>query len=110
MRLAMEGAFDSVVSTSSEPTVALKLQVWQRPVAVLGAVVIAVLVTGLGVWAMMRPDPEGLVRFTIVPPDTAQVDFSGPFHDLAISPDGTQIVYQAQEVWNRTGNVGERMT
>ena len=36
-------------------------------------------------------------------PTPPRVDFSGPFHDLAISPDGTQIVYQAQDGSGSTG-------
>ena len=97
MRLALEGAFETG-SPSSEPVAAPQLQVWQRPMpAVIAAVAIAA-VTALGVWSLTLPDavPEpGLARFTIVPPDIAPLDLQGRLRDLAISPDGTQVVYQS---------------
>ena len=42
---------------------------------------------------MMSAGPSGLVRFTIVPPDTAPLGLQGSYQDLVISPDGTQVVY-----------------
>ena len=51
----------------------------------------------LEAWSVMRPDilPVDLMRFTIVPPDTAPLHAPGNSHELAISPDGTQVVYQS---------------
>ena len=48
--------------------------------------------TGFGVWALTRPEvaPADLIRFTIVPQD---IGVQSDRRDLAISPDGTQIVY-----------------
>ena len=44
----------------------------------------------------MRPDvPADVMRFAIVPPDTAPIDLEGNSEDLTISPDGTQVVYQS---------------
>ena len=53
------------------------------------------LTTGLAVWSVTRPDaiPVDLMRFAIVPPDTAPLGLAGNRHDLAISPDGTLVVY-----------------
>ena len=46
---------------------------------------------------MMRPESipaPGLVRFAIVPPDTAPLSVTVTnVRDIAISPDGTQVVY-----------------
>ena len=101
--LAMEGAFETPAGGRSDPVTAPTLRVWQRPVPVLGGIVIAVLVTGLVVWAMMRPEPipaPDLVRFTIVPPDVAPLDVRGGLPELAISADGSQVIYQS-----RTGGV-----
>ena len=56
------------------------------------------LVTGL-VWAMTRPaltPAPDLMRFAIVPPNTAPLDTSNLFWDLAISPDGKQVVYRGR--------------
>ena len=96
VRLAMGGAFETAVSRSAEPTVTTQLQVWQRPIpATIVAFAIATIV-GLAVWTMTRPDviPAGLVRFSIVPPETAPLNFVGVLRDLAISRDGTQVVYK----------------
>ena len=94
----MAGAFDipapPAVELPETPATVPQLQVWQRPIlASLVALGIAAVV-GLVVWTLTRPDviPIGLVRFAIVPPDTAPLSPGGG-GDLAISPDGTQVVY-----------------
>jgi serine/threonine-protein kinase len=97
VRLAMEGTFETTASASSDAVAAPQLQLWQRPTPALAAA-LALLVVGIVAgWALMRPDvvPADLVRFTIVPPDTAPLAFGGTVQDLAISPDGTQVVYRS---------------
>jgi serine/threonine-protein kinase len=97
VRLAMEGAFDTEITASLESTAAPQLQVWQRPIpSALGALMLIV-VSGLAVWSLTRPDvvPSDLMRFTIVPPDAASLDVAGLRNDLEISHDGTQLVYKA---------------
>ena len=95
VRLAMEGAFETA-ATPVESVLPPQLQVWQRPVAGVGIVVVAVLVTALAAAIMMRPapiPPPDLVRLVIVPDPPI---FAEPFfQDIAISPDGTQVVYRA---------------
>ena len=93
VRLAMEGAFETTASAPSEPTVGPTLQVWQRPVAVLAAVLTAGLVCGLAVWSLTRPGPQAVTRFAI--PLRADEAFAGTTgrHMVAVSPDGRQIVY-----------------
>ncbi len=73
--------------TSATPTAGRRqLQVWQRPVAIVGTVLVAVLVTGLAVWSLTRPDavPVEVMRFVIPPSEAAPFDFSGPCPDVAI--------------------------
>ena len=97
VRLAMAGAFDvpapPPVEFPETPVAAPQLKVWQRPAAIATSVLAALVVGGLAIWTMMRPAPEGLVRFSIIPPETAPLSFAGVLRDLAISPDGTQVVY-----------------
>ena len=95
IRIALNGTFETPGSTSSEPAVVPKLRIWQRPSAAVGIVMIAILVTGLAVWTVTRPTviPAGLMQFRIVPPQTAPLTISINQPDLAISPDGTQVVY-----------------
>ena len=96
VRLAMKGVFETTVSTSAEPTVTTPLHVWQRPIPLAAGVLVLLGMAGLIVWTMMRPVvlPSGLVRFSIVPPETDPLSFVNVFRDLAISPDGTQVVYK----------------
>ena len=103
VRLAMDGAFETTVGASSEQVVAPPLAVWQKPVPLVLTVVVA-LVTGLSVWSLTRPAPPspGLVtRFPI--PLAADQTFTFPARPLvAISPDGSQVVYAANNsLWLR---------
>ena len=68
---------------------------WRQALPLVGAVIVGSLITGLVVWMMMRPDaiPVDLMRFAIVPPDTAPLGLVGNRQDLAISRDGTLVVY-----------------
>ena len=68
---------------------------WQRPATIVTMLLGAVVVTGLAVGALVRPEvvPANVMRFTIVPPEDAPLSFGGNPHDLAISSDGTFVVY-----------------
>jgi len=93
VRLAMEGAFETTVSATVEPTAAPQHQVWQRPAVVAMIALGAAGVAGLAVWAATRPEPvppPDLVQFAIVPPNLTRAN---NVRDIAISPDGTQVVY-----------------
>ena len=95
VRLAMDGVFETTVSVPADPMVAApQLRLWQRPVVAVAALMGAILATGVGVWFVTRPEvvPPDLMRFVIVPPEDAPLG-SSRLKDLAISPDGTQVVY-----------------
>ena len=101
VRLAMDGAFETGVPAITAAVGAPELQVWQRPIPLVLTVVAVALVTGLGVWSLIRPAPPRVVRFPI--PLTADQTFTYLGRPLvAISPDGTQVVYQANNsLWLR---------
>ena len=68
VRLAMEGAFETIVAVSSEPMAAPTLQLWQRPLPATLTALGLVVVTGLAVWSATRPmDPpaESVRRFAL---------------------------------------------
>ena len=94
--LAMAGTFDTPVPRLNASVTAPPLRVWQRPISAALLVLVSTAAVGLVVWAVTRPDvrPADLMRFAIVPPDTAPMNYIGNWPDLAISPDGTQIVYK----------------
>ncbi len=58
---------------------------------------LAAVATLLAGWALLRPAPAppGMVRFTITPTENAPLHVDGPSHDLAISRDGSLVVYQS---------------
>ena len=96
VRLAMEGAFETTVSASVEPFDIAPPQVWQRPIPLAIALGLVAL-TGLGVWSVTQPTPAvpRVERFAIPPPAPATVAVSQNRRDIAISPDGSRVVYSA---------------
>ena len=104
VRLAMEGAFETTVGASSEPMVAPQLQVWQQPVPLVLAGLALLAIGGFAVWTLTRPalPPPGLITRFPIPLAADQVfSFAGrPL--VAISPDGSQVVYAANNsLWLR---------
>ena len=104
VRLAMEGAFETAVSAPSEP-VSPTLPVWQRPMSIAVVALPSLSVGGVAMWSLVRPapPPPGLVaRFPI--PLAADQNFAPDNRSLAaISPDGSQVVYQAnRSLWLRS--------
>ena len=98
-RIGIEGSGTVPVAVAPEPVVVSTLQVWQRPLAVLGIVVVSVLLASLTVWSLMRPGPlpaDPVARFS-VPLGPEQAFTRGGRHLVALSPDGTQLVYQADQ-------------
>ena len=81
-----------------------QLQIWQRPVGIAVAVLASLAVGGVGVWSLTRPappPPELVTRFPI--PLAADQGFTFTSRrTVALSPDGSQVVYVANEsLWLR---------
>ena len=96
VRLAMEGAFETGVSAAALPSPGPQLRVWQRPIplALVGLALLAL--GGLAVGTVMRPgqpSPGSLARFVINTPPDAPLFRGISSPEVAISPDGTRIVY-----------------
>jgi serine/threonine-protein kinase len=94
VRLALEGAFETAVSQTAAPPVVAQ---WRR-VALVG--VAALLATGaiVGtlVWAAMRqaePTPPRVSRLQLTPAGAAALAIGWNDRDLAITPDGSRLVY-----------------
>ncbi len=99
LRLALDGAFETDGAQTVESVATPRLQVWQRPMpAVIAALLVAV-VSGLGVWSLMRPvsqPPAPIARFPI--PLGAEEAFTGGGRPIiALSPDGRHVAYTANE-------------
>jgi serine/threonine-protein kinase len=67
VRLAMEGVFETTVSTAAEPTVVHGRRPWQRPAAAAAVGLLAMSIWGLAVWSFTRPTAplRPLTRFTV---------------------------------------------
>jgi len=74
---------------------------WKRAIPWSIVVVMAV-IAGVALWNLMRPTPELLTRFVITPPPAAPLEQRTSSSELAISPDGRQIVYLAQSPGTRS--------
>ena len=101
--LAMDGAFETSVEAPSERTVATgTLRLWQRPLPAIGLVLAAAAIAALGAWSLTRPAPVQLARFAIPLADDQGFD-RGDRPLVAISPDGTRVVYAANgALWLRS--------
>ena len=100
----MEGAFETTVSAPSEPVVAPPLAVWQRPAPAAIAALASFAIGGFAVWSLTRPapPPPGLVSRFSIPLASDQFFDNTRRLVVAISPDGSHVVYQAnRNLWLR---------
>jgi len=95
VRLALDGAFDTAPATVQPTPQAPRQPLWQR-VAFVGvpALVVGGVLVGGATWIAERPSAPQPVRFAIVPPPTQPLSLHGFSRDIAITPDGRQIVYR----------------
>ena len=94
VRLAMEGAFETTVRAASDPVDAPQLQVWKRPISATVAAIGLLVLGGLAVWGLTPADPRLIVRMPIPLGAEERLSNTGR-HAVAISPDGSHIVYSA---------------
>jgi len=65
-----------------------------RALPVTVAVLVTGLVAGIAAWLLSRPVPPTVVRTTVGTIDAAALAIQGADRDLAITPDGSRIVYR----------------
>jgi serine/threonine-protein kinase len=94
-RLALDGTFDAASAAIPQIPSAPQSPHWRR-VALVGvpALVIGAAVAAAGTWLMTHPAAPQPVRFAIVPPAAQPLSIQGFQRDIAITPDGRQIVYR----------------
>jgi Tol biopolymer transport system component len=93
VRLAMEGAFETVRSEAA-PAATQPAGWWRAVVVGLATLVAGSVIAGLTVWTLMRPAPQRPARWPLTP-SAGESMTSQTGTDIAISPDGTRIVYIA---------------
>ena len=97
VRLAMNGAFETMATALAEPTGIAPLQVWQRPVPLALAGLALLTVGGVAVWSLTRPappPPRPIVRFVASTPPFPLTGSPTGERNLAISHDGMRIAYR----------------
>ena len=94
VRLAMEGAFETVVSVPSAESAATQPSRQRQALPWVAGLTLAI-ITGLAVWSLTRPVEVSrrVERFDISPTPPTTLGLATAHHDLAITPDGTRVVY-----------------
>jgi serine/threonine-protein kinase len=94
MRLALEGAFETGTTDTKVSPPPSPIEAWRRTATVGAAAAIgAALLVGAGVWWTMRPVPLRVVRSEFATQAPALLSPTQTDRDIAITPDGTRIVY-----------------
>ena len=87
---------DEHASLGGSGTVLPRRPLWRRVVNHVPAAVVAAAVVGTGVWVATRqadPVPPRTSRLALAPSGTAALSIGGFVRDLAITPDGSRVVY-----------------
>ena len=67
---------------------------WRQAVPIAAAAVaVTALIVSVSVWSLMRPEPRPLTQFVLLTPPDGPVRAVGTDSEVAISPDGTRVVY-----------------
>jgi eukaryotic-like serine/threonine-protein kinase len=69
---------------------------WRRAIPIVVTAIVAAAVSGFAVWRATRPAPRPVIRFTVMLPEEQQFTNAGR-HLIAVSPDGQQVVYVANQ-------------
>ncbi len=93
VRLALAGAFETAGPAASVSVPATR-PAWRRALPIAAAAVLVGLVVGITVWSVMRPAAETMTRFAVTLPPRDSFTNTGR-HLVALSPDGTRLVYVA---------------
>ena len=96
VRLALAGAFDVPPVEAAETTVpASQFRAWQRPLPMVLGVSVLLAASVTAGWLIKPTSPGSIVRFEVVPPVTDPLEITVSHADVAITPDGQQIIYTA---------------
>jgi len=68
--------------------------VWQPPLPLAAAIIALTVATGVAIWTLTpRISSTQVARFAMTPFGTSALRMAGGGSDVAISPDGTRLVY-----------------
>ena len=92
VRLALDGAFETRIGAPEGHAPVSKQSVSWRALPWVAGVVLTI-ITGLGVWAVTKPEPPPVVRFAVATDDVEALHIGVRSPDVAVSPDGRHIAY-----------------
>jgi eukaryotic-like serine/threonine-protein kinase len=93
--LALEGAFETTVAGTLAPGPAIQPRsLWRRTLPVVAAAVVASAMVGAAAWTLKPTPPLTVSRFKFALGEGQQINVVN-YQSLAVSPDGTQLVYVA---------------
>ena len=95
MRLALDGAFDTAVPAEAPVAAASRQPWWRRLMPVAAAVIVTAAVAAGVAWVTRPAAPARVVSRFVIPFGEGQQRTLTISRGLAISPDGTTIVYAA---------------
>jgi serine/threonine-protein kinase len=93
VRIEIEDLLAGHAADEGAASAARPVPAWRRALAPSLALLAGVVIGGVYAWQSVRPPAPRVSRWTIAPPASAPLTIEGSTRDLAISPDGTRIVY-----------------
>ena len=105
MRLALEGAFETAaeegpakaghyVRGNGNGVRGEERPLWRRALLPTGRALAAAALVGGAVWFVMRPAPPRVLRTEVTTAGATALSLNGADRDLAITPDGSRIIYR----------------
>ena len=94
--LALRGAFDTPERPASQRAVEARSDRWRRTMGLAVSLIVAAAAAGTAVWVAVRPAPPAAVRTEVTTSGATALLINGYNRDLAITPDGSRIVYRGQ--------------
>ena len=94
--LALRGAFETPERPASQRAVEARSERWRRPMGLAVSLIVAAAAAGTAVWVAVRPAPPAVVRTEVTTSGATALLINGYNRDLAITPDGSRIVYRGQ--------------
>ena len=94
--LALQGAFETAVQPAEARAVVAKPASWRRTIGWSAALLVAATAAGVAVWLGMRPAQPHLFRTEVTTSGAMALLINGFNRDLAITPDGSRIVYRGR--------------
>jgi serine/threonine protein kinase len=88
-----EKLMPAVSTAAPQPSPPSGIPLWRRATTPAATLIVGSLVTGASVWFAVRPLPPRISRLTMATSSAAALSVSANDRDLAITPDGSRIVY-----------------